>query len=50
MGFSPREVGRMSMWEFACAYAGYREAHRTGDESLPPMADDDLAKLGIVGF
>lgn len=40
----------MTIWEFTACVEGYREAHKTEEEAPPPMADDDLAALDIVGF
>lgn len=50
MGFSPRDVDDMTLWEFQCCAEGYREAHSTEQEAAPEMDDDRLAALGIEGF
>lgn len=49
MGFSPREVGQMTLWEFECAYAGWSKANGP-EQKAPSMSDDRMAELGIVGF
>lgn len=49
MGYSPRQVDEMSLWEFGCIVEGYKRAN--GFEEGPPAMDDDrLSELGIVGF
>jgi len=50
MGFSPRDVDDMTLWEFNACADGYRKAHATEEQAPPPMADDALAELGIEGF
>jgi hypothetical protein len=49
MGFPPRDVDEMTLWEFACCADGYRKANQA-EESPPPMDDNSLAELGIEGF
>ena len=49
MGFTPREVDDMTLWEFAHCMEGFRLSK--GVEDSPPEMDDSrLAELGIVGF
>ena len=50
MGFSPRDIDDMTLWEFDCCLAGYHKAHSSDDATPPPMADERLAELGIAGF
>lgn len=50
MGYTPRDVDDMTLWEFACCSDGFRKANQTEESAPPPMADDDLAGLGIEGF
>lgn len=52
MGFAPRDVDGMTLWDFNAARAGWIKANRTGDEeaAVPPMSDERLAELGIDGF
>lgn len=50
MGFTPRDIDDMTLWEFASCAEGYRLAHRTTEEPPPAMGDDDLAALGVEGF
>lgn len=49
MGFSPRDIDQMSMWEFAACADGFllsKGAKRKGHE----MSDERLAELGVEGF
>lgn len=50
MGFGPRDVDDMTLWEFQCCVEGYRKVHSTEKEPAPEMDDDRLAALGIEGF
>lgn len=44
MGFSPDEVGRMSLWQFLAAWDGW--ATSKGIEPKPePMSADELDRL-----
>lgn len=49
MGFTPAEVGQMSLWQYAAAYEGWRKAN-AADEKPPaptPEEHDELvAKYG----
>lgn len=52
MGFTPAEVGAMSLWEFAACAAGYARAHG-GKGARAPGGDIDEARLrdmGVEGF
>lgn len=41
MGFTPRQVDEMSLWEFAACTEGYRRAHSTEEEKpVPPTAEE----------
>lgn len=52
MGWTPRELDSVTLWEFQCAHDGWKKFHAVSpeDEAPPPMSDDRLAELGIVGF
>lgn len=50
MGFSPREVDAMSLWEFRCCSAAWEKANVPPDDRPPEMSDERLKELGIVGF
>ena len=52
MGWTPREMDDATLWEFECAWAGWRKFHAaSGDDDAPPeMSDERLAEMGIVGF
>lgn len=45
MGFTPRDVGAMSEWEFAAAADGYLRANSPADETIaaPTPAEHDAA-------
>lgn len=45
-----RDIGKMSVWEFACAVEGDAAANSSGEEKAPEMDDAKLAALGIEGF
>lgn len=51
MGFRPRDVDEMSVWEFTACVDGYAEANggkkRSGGGDI---SEERLAELGIVGF
>ena len=51
MGFRPRDVDEMSLWQFACCSAGYRRAH-SGEDARAPEAIEaaTLAAYGVEGF
>lgn len=44
-----RDIGTMTLWEFACATEGYKQAHG-GERKAPAMSDERMAELGIEGF
>ena len=50
LGYTPREVDEMTLWEFKACIHGYSEANKTSEDAPPPMEDDDLVALGIDGF
>ena len=52
MGWPPRELDLVTLWEFSAAWEGYKDFHTVPDEEGPPpeMSDERLAELGIVGF
>jgi hypothetical protein len=43
MGFSPVEVGRMSLWQFHAALIGWQKANGGGEERLPEDEAEALA-------
>lgn len=50
MGFSPREVDDMTLWEFTACYEGYRAANSTEPERPVHMSEDRMRELGIEGI
>lgn len=49
MGFDPRQIEAMTLWEFMACAEGFRMIHE-GAAPPPEMDDDRLAELGIEGF
>ncbi|MGV1920464.1 MULTISPECIES: hypothetical protein [unclassified Agrobacterium] len=49
-GVIHRDVGAMTLWEFACAQDGFRIANRSSEAAAPAMDDATLSELGIEGF
>lgn len=52
MGWSPRELDDVTLWEFASARKAFSKFHggEPKDNQPPAMSDETLAELGIVGF
>ncbi|WP_168797899.1 hypothetical protein [Pacificoceanicola onchidii] len=54
MGFTPEEVGRMSLWEFMACRDGWNVAHggdgRKGGGAVADFSDAELREMGIEGF
>lgn len=48
MGFTPREVDAMSLWEFTACADGFR--NESGGRSDGTMSDDRMKELGIEGM
>ncbi len=49
MGLSPREVDRLSLWEFAACVEGFNRAQGTG--SPPDLSDDEFeAAAALAGW
>lgn len=49
MGLSPRQIDKMSPWEFKACADAWTQAHG-GKPKGDGMDDDRLAALGIEGF
>ena len=43
MGFPPREVDQMSLWEFMACWNGYVRANSPDPEVKPPTYEEHLA-------
>lgn len=41
MGFSPFEVGAMSLWQFNCCWSAFL-ASKTGEEGVADMSDAEF--------
>lgn len=52
MGFTPRQVDQMSMWEFLACLDGYAEANsgEARKDRGDGMGEDRMRDLGIEGF
>ena len=46
-GFSPREVGDMSLWHFLAAVEGFGKANWGLKDAIKPMTIERLRELGI---
>lgn len=44
---SPREVGRTSLWEFMCAYAGWMKSQGGETEREAPSDEDHEALIKV---
>jgi hypothetical protein len=40
MGFTPKEMRAMSLWEYSAALDGWRKAHETADEEQDDMTPE----------
>lgn len=49
MGFTPREVDQMSLWEFAACVAGFAEFHGGKKRQGRAMTEAQMKQAGIVG-
>lgn len=49
MGFMPRQVDEMDLWEFAACVEGWRAVHGAAEDEGEPMSIDRMRELGIVG-
>lgn len=45
MGFTPRDVDAMSLWEFSAALDGYSKANGAEQEAEAPTYDEHLAMV-----
>ena len=50
MGFSPRVVDTMSLWEFAACYDGWKAVNGIKPKRNGDITDERLREMGIVGF
>ncbi|MFT4129965.1 hypothetical protein [Labrys sp. (in: a-proteobacteria)] len=41
MGFTPAEVGAMSLWQYNCAWSAFVAA-KTGEQGVSTMTEDDF--------
>lgn len=45
MGFTPAEVGAMSLWQFMACAEGWRKAHSSEKPGMRPEEIDDVAAM-----
>lgn len=50
MGFSPRVVDEMSLWEFNACYDGWKAVNGVKVRRNVTISDERLAEMGIEGF
>lgn len=51
MGFTPRQVDEMTLWEFTACCDGFSEAHGGKPRAEGGDIDEaDLRRLGVEGF
>ena len=51
MGWTPRQVGECTLWEFMAALDGYGRSQRWKEAGVGgDLSEDDLRAMGIVGF
>lgn len=54
MGFTPRQIDELSVWEFVSCFEGYLEAHggkkKGGPIDPDSVSDAELRDIGIQGF
>jgi len=50
MGFSPEQIGRMSVWEFLACRDGWNRAHggAQGDADADAMSPERMRDLGLI--
>jgi len=48
MGFTPQEIGEMSIWQYATAVDGYTQSHVPDDKGLSQAEADDLAAIVLA--
>ena len=50
MGFTPRQIDQLSVWEFICCCEGKSGKANSKSAAAEALEDEDLADMGIVGF
>lgn len=50
MGFTPRQVDEMSVWEFAACSNGYATASGAKKKQVAEVSDERLRAMGIEGM
>jgi len=50
MGFSPRVVDSMTIWEFNACFDGWKAVNGIKTKRNVTISDERMAQLGIAGF
>lgn len=50
MGFTPRDVDQMTIWEFNACYDGWKIANGVKPRGKGDISEERLAEMGIEGF
>ena len=45
MGFTPQQVGAMSLWQFTACVDGYARAHSSGGAGMDDKTFDELSAM-----
>lgn len=49
MGFTPAEVGGMSLWQFGACADGYAKAHGAEESVAPPTDEEHADRVARLG-
>ena len=50
MGYSPRVVDTMTLWEFTACHDGWKAVNGIKSKRNADISDERLREMGIVGF
>jgi hypothetical protein len=50
MGFTPRDVDQMTIWEFNACFDGWKAANGVKPRGKGDISEERLAEMGIEGF
>jgi hypothetical protein len=48
MGFTPREVDEMTLWELSACIDGYNEANSADDPTPPHMSSEEFDEMMVA--
>ena len=49
MGFTPQQVGAMTLWQMTACIDGYKRANGGEPEAKPPSADEFFEQVARLG-